>query len=431
MSPTRAQGREAETVPRSVRGPGPGSPTIAGGLLLALGLLSAFAPFAMDMYLPAFPGMMADLGTSAAGVQLSLTAFLVGCGVGQVVFGPLSDRYGRRRPLILGSALCVVASLAVALAPSITMLVVARVVQGLTGAAGMVVGRAVVGDLARGRAAARAFSLMMLVGGIAPVVAPLIGGLLVDVVHWRGLLMIVFGVAVLMFVAVLLVVPESHPAERRAAARQDRRQGRSPLLSAPFISAALAFGFAFSALMAYISASPFVFQVMIGLDAVQYALMFGVISAALTATGAASARLSRRVAPGTLLTAGLVSMLTGAVVLALLVAARVPSGWLAAPLLLVIASLGLVMGNGTALALDAVPHDVGKGSAVLGALQFGLGAVVSPLVGLGGEHTAAPLAAVLLTVTAIALVARLVAARLAGATARRGPAPGPTPEGRP
>lgn len=390
--------------------------SVTGTLLLTLGLLSAFAPFAMDMYLPAFPAMVADLDTNAAGVQLSLTAFLVGSGAGQVVFGPLSDRYGRRKPLILGSALCAAASIAAALSPSIGVLVVARAVQGLAGAAGMVISRAVIADLAKDREAARAFSLMMLVGGVAPVVAPLAGSLLVDRLQWRGLLMIVFGIAVLMLAAAVIVVPETYPTQRRTVEHQQQHAGRSPLMSPSFVSATFAFGFAFSALMAYIAASPFVFQVMIGLNALQYALTFGVISAALTLVGGLSAHLARRVGPARLLTAGIVSMLGGSVVLGSLVVAHVPAGWYAIPLIFVVASLGLVLGNGTALALKAVPHDAGKGSAALGAVQFGLGALVTPLVGLRGEHSAAPLACVLVTVTAAALVARVVAARTSAQT---------------
>lgn len=162
------------------------APRIPLGLLATLALLSAVAPFSTDLYLPGFPQMVADLRTSPTNVQLTLTACLLGLAIGPLVFGPLSDRIGRVRPLLAGAAICVLASLAAALAPTIEVLIAARFVQGFTGAAGMVIGRAIVSDLATGRAAARAFSLLMLVGGLAPVAAPLAGGFIVGPLGWRG-----------------------------------------------------------------------------------------------------------------------------------------------------------------------------------------------------------------------------------------------------
>ncbi|HEY0117771.1 MAG TPA: multidrug effflux MFS transporter [Cellulomonas sp.] len=389
----------------------PSHADVSGPLLLTLGLLAAFAPFAMDMYLPAFPGMTADLGTSAVGVQLSLTAFLAGAGAGQLVFGPLSDRYGRRTPLLVGAALCVVASLAAALAPSIAVLVAARVAQGLSGAAGMVIGRAVISDLARGRAAARAFSLLMLVGSVAPVVAPLAGSVLVEHVGWRGVLMVVTGIAVVMLVSAARVVPESHPPAARVRPPRAAQAGRTPLLSVPFLAWTLALCLSFSAMMAYIAASPFLFQVTLGLSAVGYALMFGGTALLLVLSGAVASRLAVRTAPVSTITAGIGAMLAGSVAFAMLVAADTPPLWFAVPLLVVVPSLGLVMGNGTALALGSLPRAAGTGSAVIGAVQFGLAALTAPLVGLGGDDTAGPLAAVLVVTTALALGACLIGRR--------------------
>ncbi len=198
------------------------TPQITVGLLVTLALLSAVAPFATDLYLPAFPQMVDDLHTSPTNVQLTLTAFLLGLAAGQLVFGPLSDRYGRVRPLVLGAAVCVLASVVAVLAPSIEVLVAARLAQGLTGAAGMVIGRAIISDLATGRAAARAFSLMMIVGGIAPIAAPLAGGFLVQPLGWRGALAVILALVVAMLVAALVVIRETHTEERRAALRPTR-----------------------------------------------------------------------------------------------------------------------------------------------------------------------------------------------------------------
>jgi DHA1 family bicyclomycin/chloramphenicol resistance-like MFS transporter len=393
------------TPPRPARG-------ISTALLLVLGLLSAVAPFATDLYLPAFPQMTTELQTSATTVQLTLTAFLVGVTAGQLVFGPLSDRFGRVPPLVAGAVLCVLASAAAVLAPTVGVLVAARLLQGLGGAAGMVISRAVISDLATGKPAARAFSLMMIVGGVAPVVAPLLGGLLTGPIGWRGLLAVVLGLSVVMLVAVLAVVRETHLRERRDALRAERRSSGSALRalrSRTFLGYTAVFGFAFAVMMAYISASPFLYQEMIGFSTVQYGIAFGVNALALMSVSVLSAKLTERRSVRGVLALGIVLVLASTVAFALLVAAAAPVVLLAVPLFTAVGSLGLVLGNATALALGAVPAAAGTASAVLGALQFGLAALVSPLVSVGGTTTAAPLAVVMLVAAVIAVVALLVA----------------------
>lgn len=208
-------------------------------LLITLALLSAAAPLATDLYLPAFPQMTVDLATSTTGVQLSLTTFLIGA----------------------------------AMAPTIGILVALRLLQGLFGSAGMVIGRAVISDRAHGAEAARAFSLMMLVGGIAPIVGPVLGSILADVIGWRGLLWVVVGVGAIAAVAVLFVVSESHAAEDIAQeSGVGANGGLRDLVSRAYIGNALAYGFSFATMMAYISASPFLYQEMMGLSSLQYGL---------------------------------------------------------------------------------------------------------------------------------------------------------------
>lgn len=385
---------------------------ITTGLLLVLGLLSAVAPFATDLYLPAFPQMTGELQASATTVQLTLTAFLVGVTAGQLVFGPLSDRFGRVPPLIAGAVLCVLASAAAVLAPNVGVLVVARLLQGLGGAAGMVIGRAVISDLATGKPAARAFSLMMIVGGVAPVVAPLLGGLLTGPIGWRGLLGIVLGLSVLMLVAVLAVVRETHLRSHRDALRAERQGPGSPLRalrSRTFLGYTAVFGFAFAVMMAYISASPFLYQDMLGLGTVGYGIAFGLNALALMGISVLSAKLTATRSVVGVLTLGIVLVLASTVAFGLLVATGAPEFWLAVPLFTAVGSLGLVLGNATALALGAVPSSAGSASAVLGALQFGLAALVSPLVSIGGSATAAPLAIVMLAAAVVAVLALLAA----------------------
>ncbi|MTE23781.1 multidrug effflux MFS transporter [Microbacterium sp. ZXX196] len=381
-------------------------------LLLVLALLAAVAPFATDLYLPAFPQMTTELGTDATGVQLTLTAFLVGVAAGQLVFGPISDRLGRKAPLVAGAALFVISSVVVVLAPNAAILTAARAVQGVSGAAGMVLGRAIISDLATGQAAARAFSLMMIVGGVAPVVAPLAGGFLTGPLGWRGVLAVVLALAVLMLVAVLAVVRETHPVARRAALAAERPGGASrELRSRGYVGFTAAFAFAFAVMMAYISASPFVYQDMMGLSETQYGLMFGLNALALVVTSALSARLVGRFGPRALAGAGIATSFAASLVLLALVATDVPAGWFALPLFVAVGSLGFVFGNATALALGYVPHAAGSASAVLGAAQFGLAAAVSPIVGLAGEDNALPLALTMTGAGLIALVAYGLARR--------------------
>ena len=387
---------------------------ISPWLLVVLALLSAVAPVATDLYLPAFPEMTAELQASATAVQLTLTAFLLGLTFGQLMFGPLSDRLGRRRPLIVGALLCVAASVVAATAPTVGILIAARFAQGFGGAAGMVIGRAVISDLTGGKTAGRAFSLMMIVGGVAPVVAPFAGGLLVDSLGWRGILWVVCAIAVAMLIAIVAVVRESHPQARRAELKADAAQGISPwtaLRSPAYLANTLAFAFGFSVMMAYISASPFVYQVMIGLTPMQYGIAFGVNALGMISVSAVSSRLSQTVSSARLLGLGLALTMAATLVLLAVVLTGAPAWLMMIPIFVAVACQGLILGNATALALSAVPRAAGSGSAGLGALQFGLGAAVSPLVSLGGEHTALPLAIVMVTMSALALTAYLTGRR--------------------
>lgn len=387
---------------------------ITAGLLVILALLSAVAPFATDLYLPAFPVIAAELGTDATGVQLTLTAFLIGVALGQLVFGPLSDRIGRRLPLLIGALVFVAASVATVFAPTLEVLIAARLLQGLSGAAGMVLGRAVISDLATGPAVAKAMSLMMIVGGVAPVVAPLVGGAITAPLGWRGVLAVVLGIAVLMLVAVTFGIRESLPRTRREELALLKRSTGSPLralLSREYIGYTLTFAFAFTVMMAYISASPFLYQSLMGVSELQYGLLFGVNALALMASSAVSAKLVERVQPRRLIAIGLSGVAGGTVGFLVLALLSAPAWTLGVAVFVVVASLGAVFGNATALALDAVPGAAGSASAALGALQFGLAAVVSPLVSIGGETSALPLGIVMVAATAISTVAFRAARR--------------------
>ncbi len=389
---------------------------IAVPLLLTLALLSAIAPFATDLYLPAFPQMTTDLSTSDAGVQLSLTTFLIGAGIGQLVFGPLSDRIGRRPPLLFGVVLFLITSLASAFAPSIGLLVAFRLLQGIAGAAGMVIARAIVADQAHGSAGARAQTMMMMVSGVAPVVAPLTGSFLADTIGWRGLLGIVAGIGAIAVLATLLTVRETRPREKRHAAgsvKQELASDLRVLRSRRYIGHAVSFAFAFAVMMAYISASPFVYQEMIGLSTIGYGLAFGFNALLLMVSSAIAARLTGTMPARRIAGVGLAINLAAVISVAAIAFAGLPTVVLVVPLAIAIGSLGLVFGSTTALALDDVPEAPGMASAVLGMGQFALAGLVAPLVSLGGESTAVPLAVVMLVSSLISIVALRFAGRSA------------------
>ncbi|WP_062201743.1 multidrug effflux MFS transporter [Demequina salsinemoris] len=400
----------------TARAHAPARPSKAVGtaMLGALALLAAVTPLATDLYLPAFPTMASDLSTTSAGVQLSLTAFMIGAGVGQVVFGPLSDRVGRRVPLLVGTVAFLLASVGAALAPTIGLLIALRVLQGLGGAAGMVIGRAVIADRAHGAEAVKAQTLMMLVGGVAPVVAPLLGSFLADTIGWRGLLGVLAVVGLACVVAVIALVPETRPAEKRHSdltVRQETRMGLSALRNRAYLGNTAAFAFAFATMMAYISASPFVYQDLIGLGTVQYGLAFGLNALLIMVTSAIAANLTGRVPTRRLAGVGLAITLIAVVALVAVAASSAPAWTLMIPVAFAIAPLGLVFGSTTALALDSAPEAPGMASAALGLGQFALAGLVAPLVSVGGEGTALPMAIVMLAAAVLANVALRAAGR--------------------
>jgi DHA1 family bicyclomycin/chloramphenicol resistance-like MFS transporter len=373
-----------------------------------LALISAIAPLATDMYLPSFPVLAAELGTTASNVQLTLTAFLVGLALGQLVIGPLSDSWGRRGLLLAGTAVCVVTTLICALAPNVWLLIGARFLMGFSGGAGVVLSRAVVADRTSGQRAARLFSVMMAIQGIAPVVAPLLGGTLAGLVGWRGIFWVLTGLTAVMFIGVLTTIPESLPAQRRGGGLGPMvRDVASALRRRRYVGYSLAFALAFAALFAYISGSPFVLQGTLGLSRTQFTLAFAINAAGLAVSSAANAQLLRRHTPRRLLLLGVSALVACSGLLTVLTLAGTPRWPTLVVLFAAVLSVGFVLGNASALAIGEVPEMAGTGSALLGALQFALGAVVSPLVGSSPVTMAAlMLLAALLAAGSFLLLAR-------------------------
>ncbi|MFC7401921.1 multidrug effflux MFS transporter [Citricoccus sp. GCM10030269] len=382
--------------------PAPRAPTTL--LVGLLALLSAVAPLATDMYLPAFPDVATDLGTTASGVQLTLTAFMLGLAAGQLVIGPLSDSTGRRGPLLAGTVLCLAASVVCALAPDITVLTIARFLQGFTGAAGIVLARAIITDTTRGPSTAKLMSLMMVIGGIMPVLAPLAGGVVLEFLDWRGIFWVVAALVAVMILGVATVVRETlPPAQRHAGGLRNLLANAGTVLRhRGYVTATLVFAMSFGALFSYISASPFVLQNVVGLTPLQYSIVFGVNSLGLMGSGALSIRLVSTLPVRRVLGGGLTLLLLATVGLfttVLLGTALVP---VLICMFALTFSLGFVLGNASALAMRSVPTAAGTGSAFMGAFQFLLGAAVAPLVGIGGEHNPMPMAAFALGCAALA-----------------------------
>ncbi|MBC9713996.1 multidrug effflux MFS transporter [Streptomyces sp. TRM66268-LWL] len=375
-------------------------------LILVLGGLSAFGPLSLDMYLPALPELAGEFRVPDATVQLTLTSCLVGLAAGQLIAGPLSDTYGRRKPLLIGLAGYALASVLCAFAPSAEVLTGLRLVQGLAGAAGLVIARAIVGDLYEGRAAARFFALLMLVNGLAPILAPLLGGQLLAVTDWRGIFAVLAVIGAGLLAAGAWGLRETLPVERRQTGGLGRtlRTARGLLGSGAFLAYALGGGFAMAALFAYISGSTFVLQQVYGMSPQAFSLAFAANAVALVAVSQLGARLLDRCSPVALMRAGLLFQLLGAVLLLVSVAAGLGLAGVLPSLLLVVASIGLTLPNSTALAMSVRPEAGGTASAVLGVLQYGMGGVAAPLVGLGG--TGSPWA---MTVTIAGFAALAVA----------------------
>lgn len=376
---------------------------------LVLGGLTALAPLSMDMYLPALPKVTDALHSPAATIQLTLTACLAGMALGQLVVGPMSDRWGRRRPLLVGMVVYVIATAVCAFAPSAELLIAFRLFQGLAGAAGIVIARAVVRDLYDGVEMARFFSTLMLVSGVAPVIAPVIGGQVLRLTDWRG----VFGVLTVIGLLLTLLVWRQLD---ETLAPEDRHSGglgqtlatmRGLLADRIFAGYMLAGGFAFAALFAYISASAFVVQDIYGASPQTFSLLFGVNSVGLVAVGQLNGKvLIGRFSLDKALGTGLAVITLAAVALLVMasgVLGRVGLLPMAAGLFVLMSAMGLALPNTNALALMRTKHAAGSASALLGTVSFLIGAVVSPLVGIAGEHTAVPMAVVQVACALIAV----------------------------
>ncbi|MBV9279334.1 MAG: Bcr/CflA family multidrug efflux MFS transporter [Chloroflexi bacterium] len=382
-------------------------------LVLLIGGLSAFAPLSIDLYLPALPSLTRDLGGTASLVQLTLTACLLGLAAGQLIAGPLSDSMGRRRPLLVGIAAYTLASFLCALASSVPVLVVFRLIQGMAGAAGIVIAQAVVRDVYEGSDVARFFALTMLISGLAPILGPVLGGQILRFTSWRGAFVFLAAMGVILLVASALGLSETLRPERRRSGgvRDTLITFRGLAADRVFMGYGLSSGLTLAALFTYISGVPFVLEDIYGISPQIFGLLFGANALSIVLLGQIGGRLVVRVGSRPLLIAGLGVAVAGSLLLLAAVLLNLGLAGVLPGFLLMVASVGLISPNATALALADHAHQAGSASALLGLLSFVVGAAVAPLAGLGGTHTAVPMAVVIVLLEGAAICAFAVLAR--------------------
>ena len=392
----------------------PSAGTVPATLVATVIFLTAVAPLATDMYVPAFPRVAGEFGTTASAVQLTLTTFFAGMGLGQLVGGPFSDQRGRRLPLVAGTILMTLASIACALSPDVGILMAARFLQGFGGGWAMVIGRAVIVDLAHGPQLVRVLNVVMGIGGVAPIISPLLGAVILQLTGWRMTFWTLAALGILMALCALLIVPESMPPEKRHAGGLGEfgRAAKVVLSNRRFVGYVVVASSAFIALFAYVATSAFILQNMNGLSPVAYSVVFAANAGGMTIAALVSARLAGRVSTRKVILTGQVIALAAG--LAMLAGAL----WWGTPLLVAMGSFfalmvaqGLINTNGGALASAEVPSHPGTSSAVLGLVQWTTAGVVAPIAGLGGTDTAVPMAALMIGGALLSLFGLLVLAR--------------------
>nr|WP_314480041.1 multidrug effflux MFS transporter [uncultured Pseudomonas sp.] len=383
-------------------------------MVLILGALSAFGPLAIDFYLPAFPAMAQAFATDEKHVQTTLAAYFLGLSLGQLLYGPVADRFGRRKPLLFGVTLFTVASLGCAYAPNLDTLILARFVQALGGCAGMVLSRAIVSDKCDPIASAKVFSQLVLVMGLAPILAPMLGGVLVNYAGWQSIFLSLSLFSAACLLAISLGLPESMPEHiPRQPLSGALRQYLRLLADRVFLGHALTGGIAIAGMFAYIAGSPFVFIKLYGVPAEHYGWFFGANAAGFILMAQVNARLLAKRGPAFLLTRAVWVYLAAGLALLGMAAIRPTELWpLLVPLFVCIASLGCILPNASACAMSGQGARAGSASALMGCVQFSVAAGAAALVGLLHDGSALPMALVMSLCGALVVSVALLTKRL-------------------
>lgn len=396
---------------------------VRASLIAAIVFLSAVGPLATDMYVPAFPHVAADLGASVTGVQLTLTTFFAGMGLGQLAGGPFSDQRGRRRPLIAGTVLVLIASACCALAPSIGVLMAARFAQGFGGGWALVVARSVIVDLASGSQLVWAMNVLLGAGALAPILAPLVGAGILQFAQWRVTFWVLAAAGLGMTMCALFVVPESLPPERRhtGGVRALGGAARTVLRERRYVGYVMVNASSMFAVFSYVATSAFVLQTINGLSPAAYSADFAANAGGMMLATLISARLAGRVPTRRVILVGICLSITSGLTM------LIGAAWLGAPLLLAVVCFfclmvaqGLIGPNSGALASGEVPEYAGTGIAVMGLFQSLAASVAAPLTGLFGTTTALPLGVLMVLGASSAMVGLLLVARPSRSPVREG-----------
>jgi DHA1 family bicyclomycin/chloramphenicol resistance-like MFS transporter len=366
--------------------------TVGRPLAVVLGLLTIFGPISMDLYLPVLPALTAELQSTTSAAQLTITACLLGLAIGQVIAGPLSDRFGRRTPLLIGVVAYILTSALCAVSPTIETLIIARFVQGLAGAVGIVIAQAAGRDVYSGGRLLRYYGRLTVLGGLAAIIGPVIGGQLATVTDWRGVFLFLAAVGVAILVASLVVFQETLPANRRVTGGFSHTLNgfRQLLADRVFVGAVLITGFTYSAIFSYLSGATYILQGMYGLSPQGYALAFGLNSLGFMVFGFIAGRLSERWSERGTLTVGLITAGCGALGLLATAILHLPLVAIILSLFTMVSGVAVTSPPATSLALKDYPDIAGTASSLLGLARFAFGGIAAPLVGIGGAHDAVP-----------------------------------------
>ncbi len=374
--------------------------------IVVLGALTALGPFTIDLYLPAFPVVEHDLAVTPALIQLTLTATTIGFALGQLIVGPWSDKVGRRLPLIIATSVHVFASIGVAVAPDITVLMIFRVLQGVGAAAGGVVAVATVRDLFGGLPLVRMMSRLSLVNGLAPILAPVIGSQLLRIVEWRGIFWALAAYGLVILMCAYFFIVETLPKARRGDLGHSTTRQRYGVLfhDRVFVGVAVIAGMTFSGLFAYLSSSSFLFQQVYGLNAQQFGLLFAVNSVGVVVGVQLSSRLARYVGPQWIIAGLTIVLLVSALVIVLLDSLHVGLFGILIPLWFFIAACGFSFPMTQVLAIANHGSEAGTAASLLGALNFGLAGLISPIVGMFGISNAIPMGVIMASTALVSIV---------------------------
>ncbi|CCF14880.1 drug resistance transporter, Bcr/CflA subfamily protein [Brevibacillus laterosporus GI-9] len=366
-------------------------------LAIVLGALSAFGPLSLDMYLPALPAMAIDFQTTTSAVQLSLTACLLGLSLGQLFAGPLSDIQGRRKPLLIGLAIYAVASILCVFSTSIWALVALRFIQGAAGSAGIVISRAMVRDIYVGPELTKFFALLMLVNGVAPIAAPIFGSQLLLFTPWEGVFVVLGAIGIIMLLVVLFGLPESLPVEHRSTGgfKNTLVTFKNLFVDKMFMGFALSQGLVIAAMFAYISGSPFVLQNMFGVSAQMFSVFFAINGLGIILASQITGKLAGKISESKLMISGLILAAIGGVSLLIVILLGAGLYAILPPLFIIVSCVGIVSTAGFSLAMQSQGKAAGSASALLGVLSLIFGALLAPLVGIGGSGTAVPMGIVI------------------------------------